>query len=90
MLSLAAFDQGLDAQPPGFRLGERPLRWSRSVDEAGDRFGRTTASPAANGYALSSDNAVLNVNAGLIIPTDLDYCKGCAICVEECPAGPME
>ncbi|MGZ5346821.1 MAG: NAD(P)-binding protein [Solirubrobacterales bacterium] len=48
-----------------------------------------------NCYGVCPDNAVLklaegpeaNVNGYLI---DLDYCKGCGICVAECPCGAIE
>ncbi|MGZ5314820.1 MAG: NAD(P)-binding protein [Solirubrobacterales bacterium] len=48
-----------------------------------------------NCYGVCPDNAVLklaegpeaNVNGYLI---DLDYCKGCGICVAECPSGAIE
>jgi Pyruvate/2-oxoacid:ferredoxin oxidoreductase delta subunit len=38
------------------------------------------------------DNAVLKIGAprsgGYLI--DLDYCKGCGICVQECPSGAIQ
>ncbi len=40
-----------------------------------------------NCYALCPDNAVLKIGAPGAYEIDLDYCKGCGICVEECPAG---
>ncbi len=48
-----------------------------------------------NCYGVCPDNAVLKletpvaeVNANYLI--DLDYCKGCGICVSECPCGAIE
>jgi Pyruvate/2-oxoacid:ferredoxin oxidoreductase delta subunit len=48
-----------------------------------------------NCYGVCPDNAVIklsdspeaNVNGYEI---DLDYCKGCRICVTECPAGAIQ
>jgi NADPH-dependent glutamate synthase beta subunit-like oxidoreductase len=40
-----------------------------------------------NCYALCPDNAVLKIGPPGEYVIDLDYCKGCGICVEECPAG---
>jgi 2-oxoacid:acceptor oxidoreductase delta subunit (pyruvate/2-ketoisovalerate family) len=39
-----------------------------------------------NCFALCPDNAVLKLGPGGY-EIDLDYCKGCGLCVEECPAG---
>ncbi len=43
-----------------------------------------------NCYALCPDNAVLKIGPPGEYAIDLDYCKGCGICVEECPAGAIE
>lgn len=43
-----------------------------------------------NCYALCPDNAVLKLGAPGAYEINLDYCKGCGICVEECPAGAIE
>jgi len=43
-----------------------------------------------NCYALCPDNAVLKIGPPGQYVIDLDYCKGCGICVEECPAGAIE
>jgi NADPH-dependent glutamate synthase beta subunit-like oxidoreductase len=40
-----------------------------------------------NCYALCPDNAVIKLGPPGEYEIDLDYCKGCGICVEECPAG---
>jgi NADPH-dependent glutamate synthase beta subunit-like oxidoreductase len=44
-----------------------------------------------NCYGVCPDNAVIKLGTGpneYVI--DLDYCKGCGICVAECPAGAIE
>jgi 2-oxoacid:acceptor oxidoreductase delta subunit (pyruvate/2-ketoisovalerate family) len=40
-----------------------------------------------NCYALCPDDAVIKLGPPGQYAIDLDYCKGCGICVEECPAG---
>ncbi len=43
-----------------------------------------------NCYGVCPDNAVLKVDSGDGYAFDLDYCKGCGICVTECPCGAIE
>ena len=43
-----------------------------------------------NCYGVCPDNAVLKVDEDDGYAFDLDYCKGCGICVEECPCGAIE
>jgi NADPH-dependent glutamate synthase beta subunit-like oxidoreductase len=43
-----------------------------------------------NCYGVCPDNAVLKVDAADGYAFDLDYCKGCGICVAECPCGAIE
>jgi NADPH-dependent glutamate synthase beta subunit-like oxidoreductase len=43
-----------------------------------------------NCYGVCPDNAVLKVDEADGYAFDLDYCKGCGICVEECPCGAIE
>ncbi len=38
-------------------------------------------------YGVCPDNAVVQLGAGLRYAFDYDYCKGCGICVSECPCG---
>jgi Pyruvate/2-oxoacid:ferredoxin oxidoreductase delta subunit len=42
-----------------------------------------------NCYGVCPDNAVVKLEPGgaYAYAIDLDYCKGCGICVAECPAG---
>jgi 2-oxoacid:acceptor oxidoreductase delta subunit (pyruvate/2-ketoisovalerate family) len=43
-----------------------------------------------NCYALCPDNAVIKLGPIGGYEIDLDHCKGCGICVEECPSGAIE
>ena len=42
-----------------------------------------------NCYALCPDDAVIKLGPPGEYVIDLDYCKGCGLCVEECPTGSM-
>jgi 2-oxoacid:acceptor oxidoreductase delta subunit (pyruvate/2-ketoisovalerate family) len=43
-----------------------------------------------NCYGLCPDNAVIKLGTGERYEIDLDYCKGCGICAEECPCGAIK
>ncbi len=45
-----------------------------------------------NCYGVCPDNAVLKLDPGVAYgyAIDLDYCKGCGMCVAECPCGALE
>jgi 2-oxoacid:acceptor oxidoreductase delta subunit (pyruvate/2-ketoisovalerate family) len=44
-----------------------------------------------NCFAVCPDNAVIKLGRpGEEYLIDLDYCKGCGLCVEECPSGAIE
>jgi len=43
-----------------------------------------------NCYGVCPDNAVIKLEPGEKYAIDLDYCKGCGICVSECPCGAIE
>lgn len=40
-----------------------------------------------NCYGVCPDNAVIKLEPGKGYRIDLEYCKGCGICAEECPCG---
>jgi 2-oxoacid:acceptor oxidoreductase delta subunit (pyruvate/2-ketoisovalerate family) len=43
-----------------------------------------------NCFGVCPDNAVIKIGAGAYdYEIDLDFCKGCGICVRECPAGAL-
>lgn len=43
-----------------------------------------------NCYGMCPDNAITKLGPGKRFTIDYDYCKGCGICVSECPAGAIE
>jgi 2-oxoacid:acceptor oxidoreductase delta subunit (pyruvate/2-ketoisovalerate family) len=44
-----------------------------------------------NCYGVCPDNAVIKLGRpGEEYLIDLDYCKGCGLCVAECPAGAIQ
>ena len=43
-----------------------------------------------NCYGVCPDNAVLKLGPGKRFKFNYDYCKGCGMCVEECPCGAIE
>jgi 2-oxoacid:acceptor oxidoreductase delta subunit (pyruvate/2-ketoisovalerate family) len=43
-----------------------------------------------NCYGMCPDNAVIKLGPGRRFEFNYDYCKGCGLCVEECPCGAIE
>jgi NADPH-dependent glutamate synthase beta subunit-like oxidoreductase len=43
-----------------------------------------------NCYGVCPDNAIRKLGPGKGFVIDYDYCKGCALCVAECPCGAIE
>jgi NADPH-dependent glutamate synthase beta subunit-like oxidoreductase len=43
-----------------------------------------------NCYGVCPDNAVVKLGPGKRFEFNLDYCKGCGICVSECPCGAIK
>jgi Pyruvate/2-oxoacid:ferredoxin oxidoreductase delta subunit len=40
-----------------------------------------------NSYGVGPDDAVMNLGPGKRFEFNDDYCKGCGLCVQECPCG---
>ncbi len=74
--SFAEVTQGLDADDALFE--------ARRCMSCGNCFG------CDNCFGVCPDNAVLKVEQGDGYAFDLDYCKGCGICVQECPCSAIE
>ena len=43
-----------------------------------------------NCFGVCPDNAVIKLGPGERYRFDYDFCKGCGICVEECPCGAID
>jgi 2-oxoacid:acceptor oxidoreductase delta subunit (pyruvate/2-ketoisovalerate family) len=43
-----------------------------------------------NCYGVCPDNAVIKLGPGKRFEFNYDYCKGCGLCVEECPCGAIK
>jgi 2-oxoacid:acceptor oxidoreductase delta subunit (pyruvate/2-ketoisovalerate family) len=43
-----------------------------------------------NCYGVCPDNAVIKLGAGKRFEFNYDYCKGCGVCVSECPCGAIK
>jgi 2-oxoacid:acceptor oxidoreductase delta subunit (pyruvate/2-ketoisovalerate family) len=43
-----------------------------------------------NCFAVCPDNAVIKLGTGKRFEFNYDYCKGCGVCVAECPCGAIE
>ncbi len=41
-------------------------------------------------YGICPDNAIIKLGSGKRYEINLDYCKGCGMCAEECPAGAID
>jgi 2-oxoacid:acceptor oxidoreductase delta subunit (pyruvate/2-ketoisovalerate family) len=43
-----------------------------------------------NCYGVCPDNAVIKLGPGKGFEFNYDYCKGCGVCMQECPCGAIE
>ena len=43
-----------------------------------------------NCYGVCPDNAIIKLGPGQHYKIDYDFCKGCGLCVEECPSGAID
>jgi len=66
---------------------EHDAEWA--VSEARRCFGCGTCNNCLNCYHWCPDVAIHVDSAGTALAIDLEHCKGCGICVEECPRGAM-
>ncbi|MBK8078414.1 MAG: NAD(P)-binding protein [Kineosporiaceae bacterium] len=75
----ATFDEVVGGLDAGSALFE-----ARRCMSCGNCFG------CDNCYGVCPDNAVIKVAANATYEIDLDYCKGCSLCMHECPCGAIE
>jgi NADPH-dependent glutamate synthase beta subunit-like oxidoreductase/ferredoxin len=72
------------ASPLEVQLG---LELEQALAEAGRCFSCGTCTQCDNCFQYCPDLAIIRVPGGYSVLTD--YCKGCGICVKECPTGSM-
>jgi NADPH-dependent glutamate synthase beta subunit-like oxidoreductase/ferredoxin len=63
------------------------LELEEALSEAGRCFSCGTCTQCDNCFQYCPDLAIVRVEGGYSVLTD--YCKGCGICVKECPTGSM-
>ena len=67
------------------------LEISNALYEARRCLSCGTCFSCDNCYGVCPDNAVLKLGEpGTLYEIDLDFCKGCGICVSECPSGAIQ
>lgn len=67
-------------------IGVNPnLSWRQARKEAGRCFSCGSCLGCDNCYGMCPDNAIFKSGLGSKYEIDLNYCKGCGICAEECP-----
>ena len=84
---------GRSSTPPArvdFRRGGRRSGRATALFEARRCLSCGNCFECDNCYGMCPDNAVIKLGPGLRLPIDYDYCKGCGICVAECPCGAIE
>jgi Pyruvate/2-oxoacid:ferredoxin oxidoreductase delta subunit len=59
------------------------------VSEAGRCFNCGSCTECGNCYIFCPENSIKRDPEGYGYIIDMDYCKGCGICVHECPRGAM-
>ncbi len=64
---------------------QQPLSADDAVSEAGRCFSCGTCIYCDNCYFYCPDMAITKVDGGYLV--DPDFCKGCGLCVAECPTG---
>jgi len=70
-----------------FDEGVRGLDESNALYEASRCFSCGNCFECDNCYGVCPDNAVIKLGPGKRFEFNYDYCKGCGICVSECPCG---
>jgi Pyruvate/2-oxoacid:ferredoxin oxidoreductase delta subunit len=95
-INLAYFESAAREQPPvqsaeirtsGFEEVTAALSADAAAREAARCFGCGNCNSCGNCYFFCPDFAVHRDSETRKVFIDNDYCKGCCICVEECPRG---
>lgn len=94
-INVAYFPRAPRAQQPvregarDFAEANLPLSRTAAEEEAGRCFNCGLCNMCGNCFHFCPDSAVLRRH-GWGFEIDLDHCKGCGVCVEECPRGAMK
>ncbi len=75
----------VDVRLQSFKEVQLPLPEAEAIKEAGRCFTCGTCTLCDNCFLYCPDVAIKKVDGGYTV--DADYCKGCGLCVAECPTG---
>ena len=98
-LNLFYFDHRSRTKAHRVKVGERLTSFGEvclspseeeAVYEAGRCFNCGLCTECGNCYIFCPDFSIMKNPDGYGYIVDLDYCKGCGICVQECPRGAMK
>jgi NADPH-dependent glutamate synthase beta subunit-like oxidoreductase len=79
----------VDSRLTGFQEVIKPPSQEEAISEAQRCFNCGSCTECGNCYVFCPDNAIKKDPDGYGYIVDMDYCKGCGICVNECPRGAM-
>jgi NADPH-dependent glutamate synthase beta subunit-like oxidoreductase len=79
-----------DERIGGFQEIAASLSEEEAIYEARRCFNCGSCTECGNCYILCPDCSIIKDPNGNKYIVDLDYCKGCGICVQECPRGAMK
>ncbi|MCP4998327.1 MAG: 4Fe-4S dicluster domain-containing protein [Hyphomicrobiales bacterium] len=80
-----AADTATEERLKNFLEVQQCLGTDQAMNEANRCFSCGTCIYCDNCYLYCPDMAITKLDEGYEI--DMDYCKGCGLCVEECPTG---
>jgi len=83
-------DRHADARWPDFREANLGIAWDTAIEEAKRCFNCGVCNQCELCLIFCADVAISRNAAGTGFDIDLEYCKGCGVCAEECPRGAIE
>lgn len=79
-----------DERSKDFSAVRKGLKEDEALNEARRCLSCGNCFECDNCYGVCPDNAIKKLGKGKGYEIDYDYCKGCGICVVECPCGALE